>query len=285
MRLHEPGDQRRVRCVVGSQLGLLQPDHDRQSGGPRGLGHAQSRLADRRRRAAGDRAAGRGGGQLQPPGLEQLLPHPQPRAHGRGLRRGHAHRTLESDMLPNGGGYPVTFLTRNTRSALGATDSYYTTTDDFGGETHYWHGVDVSFNARMRNGLSLQGGTSTGRGVGDTCDMLTARFGRPMAPTLGTAAVPVIAVGIVDGVRACDVRGALADQRSRARLLHRAQGGRPRQRHLPLAGQCAARRRPGHERRVADGDLSHERRAVPGRNRTTAGHRVGHAGREPRAAG
>jgi hypothetical protein len=108
-------------------------------------------------------------------------------------------------MLPNGGGYPVTFLTRNTRSALGATDSYYTTSDDFGGESHYWHGVDVSFNARMRNGLSLQGGTSTGRGVGDTCDMLNGRFGRPMAPTLGTAAVPIIAAGIVDGVRACDV--------------------------------------------------------------------------------
>ncbi|HEV8392818.1 MAG TPA: TonB-dependent receptor [Vicinamibacterales bacterium] len=110
----------------------------------------------------------------------------------------------QDSRLPNGGGYPVTFLTRNTRSALGATDSYYTTTDDFGGETHYWHGVDISVNARMRNGLSLQGGTSTGRGVADTCDMYTSRFGRPMAPTLGSAAVPVIAVGTVDGVRACD---------------------------------------------------------------------------------
>jgi hypothetical protein len=106
--------------------------------------------------------------------------------------------------LPNGGGYPVTFLTRNTRSALGANTPYYTTSNDYGGETHYWHGVDVTFNARMRNGLSLQGGTSTGRGVADTCDMYDSRFGRAMAPTLGTAAVPVIAVGVVDGVRACD---------------------------------------------------------------------------------
>ena len=111
----------------------------------------------------------------------------------------------QNPKLPNGGGYPVTFLTRNTRSTLGATDSYYTTSDDFGGESHYWHGVDVSFNARMRNGLSLQGGTSTGRGPSDTCDMLTSRFGRPMAPTLGTAAVPIIAAGIVDGQRSCDV--------------------------------------------------------------------------------
>ena len=28
--------------------------------------------------------------------------------------------------LPNGGGYPVTFVTRNSRSPLGATDNYYT---------------------------------------------------------------------------------------------------------------------------------------------------------------
>jgi hypothetical protein len=106
--------------------------------------------------------------------------------------------------LPNGGGYPVTFLTRNTRSALGATDSYYTTSADYGDETHYWHGVDLSLSARTRWGLTVQGGTSTGRGVNDTCDMLAGRFGREMAPTLGTAAVPVIAVGIVDGVKACD---------------------------------------------------------------------------------
>jgi hypothetical protein len=103
--------------------------------------------------------------------------------------------------LPNGGGYPVTFLTRNTRSVLGATDSYYTTTDDFGDETRFWHGVDLSFNARTRWGLVLQGGTSTGRGVVDTCDVLSARFGRPMTPTIGA----VGATGIVDGQASCDV--------------------------------------------------------------------------------
>lgn len=103
----------------------------------------------------------------------------------------------QNPMLPGGGGYPVTFLTRNTRSALGATDSYYTTTDDFGDESRYWHGVDISVNARIRGGLSLQGGTSTGRGVGDNCDTLVTRFGRPMAPTVG--------MGIVDGQTSCDV--------------------------------------------------------------------------------
>ena len=113
-----------------------------------------------------------------------------------------------NDKLPDGGGYPVTFLTRNTRSALGANTPYYTTSDDYGGESHYWHGVDLSFSARTRWGLVVQGGTSTGRGVHDTCDMMTARFGRPSAPTLpvpGSATLTTPAAGIVDGVSSCDI--------------------------------------------------------------------------------
>jgi len=82
-------------------------------------------------------------------------------------------------QLPGGGGYPVTFLTRNVTSAVGASDPYFTRASDFGDETHYWHGADVQVNARMKNGLLLQGGTSTGRGVNDTCAVDTARFGRP----------------------------------------------------------------------------------------------------------
>ena len=88
--------------------------------------------------------------------------------------------------LPGGGGYPVSFLVRNNNSLLGVSDPYYTTTADFGDETHYWHGVDVTLNARLTNGLLFQGGTSTGRGVNDTCDVLIGRFGRPMAPSTTT---------------------------------------------------------------------------------------------------
>src|SRR5688572_648761 len=84
--------------------------------------------------------------------------------------------------LPDGGGYPVAFLVRNNNSVLGVSDPYYTTTKDFGEETHYWQGVDVTVNARLNNGLLFQGGTSTGRGVNDTCDVLIGRYGRPMAP-------------------------------------------------------------------------------------------------------
>jgi hypothetical protein len=71
--------------------------------------------------------------------------------------------------LPGGGGQDVTFVTRNTRSALGATDNYYTFASDYGDTTTYWHGVDFSVNARTSNGVTFQGGTSTGRGVRDYC--------------------------------------------------------------------------------------------------------------------
>ena len=98
--------------------------------------------------------------------------------------------------LPNGGGYPVTFLTRNTRSALGATDSYYTTTDDFGDETHYWHGVDLSFNARTRMGPGRSGRHQHGPRRERHLRLANGRFGRPMCPHARDAPrVPVIRRG------------------------------------------------------------------------------------------
>ena len=74
--------------------------------------------------------------------------------------------------LPNGGGYPVSFYTRNARTSIGATDNYYTFASDYGDVSTYWHGVDFNINARTRNGITFQGGTSTGRGVRDYCPVM-----------------------------------------------------------------------------------------------------------------
>jgi len=107
----------------------------------------------------------------------------------------------QNPRLPGGGGYPVSFLVRNNRNpTVGASDPYYTTSDDFGDEVHYWHGVDVSVSSRLRGSLFVQAGTSTGRGVNDTCDVWQGRFGRSMSPTAGI----VIAQGIIDGKPSCD---------------------------------------------------------------------------------
>jgi hypothetical protein len=74
--------------------------------------------------------------------------------------------------LPGGGGYPVSFYTRNARTSLGATDNYYTFASDYGDVSTYWHGFDVNLNARLHNGVTIQGGTSTGRGVRDYCAVM-----------------------------------------------------------------------------------------------------------------
>jgi hypothetical protein len=72
------------------------------------------------------------------------------------------------EALPGGGGYPVTYV--DPRSL--AVRNYQTFEKDYGvTRTAYWHGIDVNFNTRMQNGLTFQGGTSTGRGVRDLCDV------------------------------------------------------------------------------------------------------------------
>ena len=77
--------------------------------------------------------------------------------------------TAPSDpRLPGGGGYPVTTVAVNK---IVASDNYVTFASDYGEQSQYWHGFDVNVNARLRNGLLLQGGSSTGRGVRDNCDI------------------------------------------------------------------------------------------------------------------
>ena len=56
-----------------------------------------------------------------------------------------------------------------TRRKLGQTDNFVRQADDYGGHTRYNDSVDITVNARLRNGLNLQGGTSTGRLLSDQC--------------------------------------------------------------------------------------------------------------------
>ena len=77
--------------------------------------------------------------------------------------------TAPSDpRLPEGGGYQATYL---APKRIVASDNYVTFTSDYGDRSQYWHGFDVNVNARLPIGLVLQGGTSTGRGVRDECEI------------------------------------------------------------------------------------------------------------------
>jgi len=91
--------------------------------------------------------------------------------------------------LPNGGGYPITSYIPTDAANAVPSKTYLTWESDFGPErTSYWHGVDFSLNARLRDGLMASLGTSTGRAVVDNC--ATATKYNQVNPSSNVAAGP-----------------------------------------------------------------------------------------------
>jgi hypothetical protein len=75
--------------------------------------------------------------------------------------------------LPSSG-TTATYFDVNPAVGVGARNYQTFETDYAPARTQYWHGATTSLNARLRNGLTLQAGTGTGRGVSDTCDLVKA---------------------------------------------------------------------------------------------------------------
>jgi hypothetical protein len=97
--------------------------------------------------------------------------------------------------LPNGGNYAVPGIYNITQAAsLIVPSNVQKAANDFGSYTRYWDGFDVTAQARLRNGLNLQGGTSTGRLFFDQCEprdtvpesALTNPYCRQVEPWLTT---------------------------------------------------------------------------------------------------
>jgi hypothetical protein len=75
--------------------------------------------------------------------------------------------------LPDGGGSTVSGLYNLKPASFGrATDNFITFADNYGKSTNHWNGVDVTFNARLKAGMMLQGGVSTGRTSTDNCEIV-----------------------------------------------------------------------------------------------------------------
>jgi hypothetical protein len=86
--------------------------------------------------------------------------------------------------LPDGGGYTLTGMALTPTAP--AQNYFVTLSNNFGKQTEHFDGVNVTVNARLQNGLLLQGGTGTGRQVTNDCDivddlpeMLHTFFGNP----------------------------------------------------------------------------------------------------------
>jgi hypothetical protein len=73
------------------------------------------------------------------------------------------------DRLPTGGETLNYYMLKP--AAFGRVDNYLAPAKDYGDPTFYWQGMEMTVNARMNNGLTLQGGFTTGGGVRDLCEL------------------------------------------------------------------------------------------------------------------
>jgi hypothetical protein len=81
--------------------------------------------------------------------------------------------TAPSDgRLPGGGGYPICGLLDIKPAKLGQVSNVRTSTSNYGNAIEHWDGFDLSANVRVKNGILLQGGLSTGKTLIDNCDVL-----------------------------------------------------------------------------------------------------------------
>jgi hypothetical protein len=82
--------------------------------------------------------------------------------------------TVPSDQrLPGGGGYTIDGLYNVKPEAFTRpAQNLNTLSDKYGKQTEHWNGVDLSVSARLQNGVTLQGGISTGKRVTDNCEVV-----------------------------------------------------------------------------------------------------------------
>ena len=85
--------------------------------------------------------------------------------------------------LPNGGGYTVDGLYNLVSTKVGQVDELAQDSSNFAKQIENWQGVDVNVVARLRMGLTVQGGTSTGRRLSDACGLKAAVPEQGAGPT------------------------------------------------------------------------------------------------------
>ena len=102
----------------------------------------------------------------------------------------------------------------------GVTNNFQTFSDVYGQQIRHWNGVEINFNARVRDGLTFQGGTSTGRRIDDNCEI--------------RAAVPEVALGTQARITPyCRTQPPFDKDFKGLGVLHDPEDRRAGQRHVP----------------------------------------------------
>ncbi len=110
----------------------------------------------------------------------------------------------QDPRLPGGGGYTVSGLYNLVPSRVGMVDELAQSSKKFGSQTENWQGFDASVVARLQQGVTVQGGTSTGRRIADACDV------RAKLPELGTGPTGRANSSVTANVQITTARGALS---------------------------------------------------------------------------
>jgi hypothetical protein len=77
----------------------------------------------------------------------------------------------QDSRLPGGGGYNLTFRDIKPAAFARPQDGFQSFSDNLGGASNKFNGVDLTVNARLRS-VTLQGGTSSGNVVEDSCGVV-----------------------------------------------------------------------------------------------------------------
>ena len=81
--------------------------------------------------------------------------------------------TVPTDpRLLGNGGYTVSGLYNVKPEKFGLQQNYNTLSDKYGKQIEHWDGVDVNVTTRLQNGLTFQGGLSSGRTLEDNCEIV-----------------------------------------------------------------------------------------------------------------
>jgi hypothetical protein len=99
--------------------------------------------------------------------------------------------------LPNGGGYTVAGLYNLVPEKVGQVDELAQASSNFAEQVENWQGIDVNVVARLRLGLTVQGGTSTGRRLSDACALKAAVPEQGTGPT-GSANTSIAGGSVVN---------------------------------------------------------------------------------------
>ncbi len=80
--------------------------------------------------------------------------------------------TVPADSRLSTSGQTLTGLYNVIPTKFGQVQNLNTLSDNYGKQIDHWNGFDISINARLQNGLTLQGGMGTGKQIEDNCEIV-----------------------------------------------------------------------------------------------------------------